>query len=213
LKALVALLVVDILDSQLSQQLTLAQFLPQGFIFRWDQLNLVLGVTLFAFALIACIIHIYPLLRAAVLTYLGMATLQLLANIVGLVLLLSAFKGGVGAFELLWNAIAVWVINVVVFSVWYWQIDSGGPHRRTAVEERQRPDFFFPQRTGNIHGWMSWNPDFIDYLFLSFTTSTTFGPADTFPLSHRAKSLMMIQVGVSLTVLTVLAARAVSIIS
>ena len=57
-----------------------------------------------------------------------------------------------------------------------------------------------------------WSPNFTDYLFLAFNTSTAFSPSDTPALARWAKGLMMLQSLISLTVLALLAARAVNML-
>ncbi|MDQ3019739.1 MAG: DUF1345 domain-containing protein [Bacteroidota bacterium] len=107
--------------------------------------------------------------------------------------------------------IFIWVINVIVFGVWYWILDAGGPEKRNeGIGDRK--DFLFPQSINEIKGWEKWHPDFIDYLFLAFNTSTTFGPTETMVLSRRVKILMIIQVVASLTLFAVIAARAVTML-
>ncbi len=108
------------------------------------------------------------------------------------------------------NAILLWSANILVFSVWYWEVDQGGPARR----HHHRPegsDFLFPQNTMQTRSAKNWQPTFVDYLFLAFNTSTAFSPTDTLVLSKRAKVLMMTQASISLAVVAVLAARAINI--
>jgi hypothetical protein len=115
---------------------------------------------------------------------------------------------------LLWDAAAIWVANVVTFALWYWELDGGGPHRRSETRYAST-DFVFPQLTlvnaarGDDAG-PKWIPNLVDYLFLAFSTSTAFSPTDTPVLSRRAKLLMMAQSIISLVVIAVLAARAVN---
>ena len=108
---------------------------------------------------------------------------------------------------LLRNAALIWLSNVLVFAFWYWEVDAGGP-----IARHQGPynsdDLGFPQRQhGGADDWM---PDFLDYLFLAFNSSTAFSPTDTLILSRRMKVLMMFQSLISLSVLAVVAARAVN---
>jgi uncharacterized membrane protein len=104
-------------------------------------------------------------------------------------------------------AALLWFFNILVFALWYWELDGGGPWKRH-LSGHQAADFLFPQQvSGN-----SWVPHFLDYLFLAFTGATALSPADTFPLSRLAKTLMMIEAILSLTVVAVLAARAVNIL-
>lgn len=109
-------------------------------------------------------------------------------------------------------AILLWSLNVVVFARWYWEIDGGGPHYRHPSTYRW-PDFAFPQFQLDPDNASSyWMPGFIDYLFLAFNTGTAFSPTDTMVMSRRAKGLMMSQGSISLAILAILAARAISLL-
>lgn len=112
---------------------------------------------------------------------------------------------------LLRSAALLWVTNILVFACWYWRLDAGGPHCRDLAENHTEGAFLFPQMTRpeDNHGW---SPEFLDYLFLAFNTSTAFSPTDTAVLTHWAKVLVMVQSILSLTVLALLAARAVNIL-
>jgi hypothetical protein len=109
------------------------------------------------------------------------------------------------ALVLLRDGALVWLVNVLTFSVWYWEIDDGGPLHR--LRGYQSSDLLFPQKTTGNDEWM---PHFVDYLFLSFNTSTAFSPTDTLALSMRIKLLMMVQALISLTVIAIIAARAIN---
>lgn len=113
---------------------------------------------------------------------------------------------------LILSAIEIWLTNVLVFGIWYWELDAGGPIAR---RERQGafPDFLFIQQANP--GWAppEWVPRFVDYLYTSFTNSTAFSPTDTMPLSPAAKMLMLGQASVALVTVAVVAARAVNILS
>lgn len=122
--------------------------------------------------------------------------------------LVTQLPGGqIPAPTLLLDAALIWVANVLTFTLWYWEVDGGGPaerhrHRHTST------DFVFPQMaaTGVVEGW---SPGFLDYLFLAYNTSTAFSPTDMMVLSRRAKVLMMTQSLTSLLVIGVLVARAI----
>ncbi len=141
-----------------------------------------------------------------------------IAMIGSVVLLLRAIpKHEVDPVRLLQSATALWVSNILIFAVWYWRLDAGGPHKRNMREEHNDGAFLFPQMT--IDGLTddpdelkNWQPHFVDYLFLAFNTSTALSPTDVPVLSRWAKGLMMIQATISLTVVGVLAARAVNIL-
>jgi len=113
---------------------------------------------------------------------------------------------------LLRSAVALWVTNVLVFALWYWRLDAGGPHEREKVPGHKEGAFLFPQMNLGTNSDPDWSPTFVDYLFLAFNTSTALSPTDTPALSRWAKILMMIQAVVSLAVLALLAARAVNIL-
>ncbi len=133
-------------------------------------------------------------------------TISLVVSVFLLVISLPTHQ--TGAIALLGDAIAIWVTKVLVFSLWYWMLDGGGPGRRHPTQH-VTGDFLFPQ--ANLNSTKKWVPGFVDYLFLSFNTSTAFSPTDTAPLTPRAKLFMMVQSSLSLMTLAVLAARAINI--
>jgi hypothetical protein len=112
---------------------------------------------------------------------------------------------------LLLNGGAIWLTNVIVFALWYWEGDRGGPAAR-ANARFDYPDFLFPQMTSPHMVNRAWEPHFVDYLYLSFTNSTAFSPTDTLPLSRWAKLTMMAQSMVSLATVALVVARAVNIL-
>lgn len=125
-------------------------------------------------------------------------------------LLVRALLGGrAAAGGLLGDAALLWLANVLVFAILYWEVDAGGPARR-ASGAGGSSDFLFPQAMVGGDLARQWHPEFLDYLFLSFNTSAAFSPTDTQVLARRAKVLMMAQALVSLVVVAVLAARAVN---
>ena len=143
----------------------------------------------------------------------GVITLFMVWSLVLLVLAVPARKEA--PVNLLRSATALWITNVLVFAYWYWRLDAGGPHGRDLRIGHPTGAFLFPQMTlrdkGEAEG-PAWSPRFIDYLFLAFNTSTAFSPTDTPVLSRWAKVLTMLQSIISLTVVIVLAARAVNIL-
>lgn len=125
--------------------------------------------------------------------------------------LLYGAKGATGQ-TLLIDALNIWFTNVVVFALWFWNLDRGGPSMRGLKIERP-PDFQFPQMIGDSAGKESWTPGFVDYFFTSFTNATAFSPTDTMPLSARSKLLFIVEASASLLTVGLVAARAVNILS
>jgi hypothetical protein len=105
----------------------------------------------------------------------------------------------------------IWLTNIVVFALWYWQFDRGGPSAR-ALAAKPYPDFVFPQMQTPEFAPADWEPMFPDYLYLSFTNATAFSPTDVLPFSRWAKFLMMVQTLVSLSTVALVVSRAVNIL-
>ncbi|HWF51778.1 MAG TPA: hypothetical protein VG294_14155 [Solirubrobacteraceae bacterium] len=106
----------------------------------------------------------------------------------------------------------LWGTNVILFGLWYWELDRGGPARRVLVPEAQ-PDFLFPQMSQPGIAKPGWIPGLADYLYVSFTNATAFSPTDTMPLTAMAKGLMSVQALASLVTVGLVVARAVNILS
>ncbi|MEO6834895.1 MAG: hypothetical protein ABI231_03195 [Candidatus Tumulicola sp.] len=142
------------------------------------------------------------------------AIIALAANCVNLFVVVRALvftPDRVHAVELLATSVMIWVSNVVIFAILYWDLDRGGPGAR-ARSEQTYPDFAFPQASDPNLSPPGWQPGFVDYLFLGFTGATAFSPTDALPLTPRAKVLMMAQGLISLVALVVVAARAINIV-
>ena len=112
---------------------------------------------------------------------------------------------------------ALWLTNILVFALWYWRLDGGGPRKREIEQEFGSRSFVFPQmqieKTERRNfGADKWRPGFVDYLFVSFTTSAAFGPTDAPILTRWAKLLTMTQVLISLTIMVLLISRAVGVL-
>ena len=135
-------------------------------------------------------------------------------NFVALSELVQALLAGKteNARTLLVDAVIIWMINVIVFGLWFWGLDGGGPAIRQA-QGQPFYEFLFPQATVDRTKSTPFSPGFVDYLFLAFTNATAFSPADTMPLSQRAKLLMMTEAMISLLTIAFVAARAVGILS
>jgi uncharacterized membrane protein len=134
-------------------------------------------------------------------------TIVELADMIGVITLQ---RTGNNAFALLSSAVAIWVVNVLAFSLLYWQIDRGGPYGR-ARKLNARPDWAFPQPEPQDLP-PDWRPLFLDYLYLGYNTATAFSPTDALPLTHRAKMLMMIESTISLLTSVVVLSRAINVL-
>jgi hypothetical protein len=174
-------------------------------------LLLVLEGILIAPVVIAHLIMRKPLPHQFVRT-LGLMLLALL--VVALVVSLVRFIGVLPNYSrgpyLLLDGGILWIINILVFSTGYWELDGGGARMRH-VRPGQRQDFLFPQQSFSPP--VRWKPGYIDYLFLAFCFSTAFSPADSVPLTHRAKLLVMAQATISLVIAAVIISRAINILS
>jgi hypothetical protein len=136
------------------------------------------------------------------------------ANLSNLILLVRLLIGGhvQDGRELIFAAIAIWLTNVIVFALWYWELDRGGPPARHDPQHRE-PDFLFPQMTTPGSSRPTWAPGFVDYAYVSFTNATAFSPTDTMPLTPTAKALMTVQSASALLTVALVAARAVNILN
>jgi uncharacterized membrane protein len=118
---------------------------------------------------------------------------------------------GDNAGALLGSGGAIWLTNVVVFAVWYWEFDRGGPAAR-ALARKPLPDFLFVQMQNPELTDPEWEPEFADYFYLSFTNATAFSPTDVMPMSRWAKLIMMAQSAISLVTVALVIARAVNVL-
>jgi hypothetical protein len=136
-------------------------------------------------------------------------------NVVGVCLLVAALvttktddlSGG----QLLFTTAVIWMANVVVFGLCYWDLDDGGPFDR-ARSERSHPDFRFPQDETPEVAPPDWQPRVWDYVFVALTSASAFSPTDTMPLTPRAKLLVGVEEVVSLVLIVLVTARAVSVL-
>lgn len=149
-------------------------------------------------------------LRALSLSLIGIVNIS---NAINLILLCSRLLNGTSASgtTLLYAAAAIWVTNALVFALWYWELDRGGPYARCSIL-RRNPDFLFPQMTSPRSTTERWVPTFVDYLYVSFTNALAFSPTDTMPLTPMAKFLMLIQSLISVVTVVLVGARAVNIL-
>lgn len=146
---------------------------------------------------------------------LGLLGIINLANIASLALLVHELLSGTSralGSHLLLGAVQIWLTNIIVFALWYWELDRGGPEARMTAEH-SAPDFLFPQMITPGSAAPNWAPKFVDYFFVSFTNATAFSPTDTMPLTAWAKLLFLVQAGTSLLTVAIVAARAVNILT
>jgi uncharacterized membrane protein len=136
-----------------------------------------------------------------------------IANVVSLTELIHSllYVARTAGRPLVYASVPIWLTNVIVFGLWYWELDRGGPAARQEPE-RRHADFLFPQMStpGSSPGWV---PTFLDYLYTSFTNATAFSPTDTMPLTAWAKFLMALQSLASLVTVAVVVSRAVNILN
>ncbi|TIO53473.1 MAG: hypothetical protein E5X80_03555 [Mesorhizobium sp.] len=150
-------------------------------------------------------------IRRTALVMTGVISIMNCGSLVSLVRALLEGHAGAGT-TLLVDALNIWVTNVIVFALWFWSTDRGGPPTCGLVK-RAHADFLFPQMTLPDRETRDWLPGFVDYVFLAFTDATAFSPTDTLPLTQRAKLLMMAEAMISLLTIALVAARAVNILA
>ena len=141
----------------------------------------------------------------------GAITLDNLASAFLLDYAIVTGKTGKDAIGLLSAGAAIYLTNIIVFGIWYWELDRGGPFNRMAGTE-PHPDFLFPQMVTPEMSPEHWEPRFLDYLYTSFTNVMAFSPTDTMSLSRWAKSLMALQSAIALSTTALVLARAVNIL-
>jgi hypothetical protein len=149
--------------------------------------------------------------RGFALAVIGLITATYLASLYLLVHYL--LKGGrTGGHPLIIAGVVLWLTNVLLFAVWYWLFDRGGPLPPPGADVR--PDFLFAQMTDEVRAvYPDWKPNFLDYLYLSLTNASAFSPTDTLPLSRWTKALMGTQSVAALITVGLIVARAVNILS
>jgi len=155
--------------------------------------------------------HEGPIKQVLAITMIAIISFANLASLILLIYTLLYNGKSITGTELIFSAVKVWITNVIVFALWYWEIDRGGPDQRTHLGH-SAPDFLFPQMSTPGTARADWTPAFIDYLYLAFTNATAFSPTDAMPLTPLAKTLMLGQSVVSLVTVTIVAARAVNIL-
>jgi hypothetical protein len=149
--------------------------------------------------------------RATTLVFFIVATSGMIADLALLIAEMLRRSGEVGGLQLLTSSVALWVLNVLTFSLLYWQIDRDGPEAR-ANAASPRPDWLFPQEGAPRDVPPGWRPTFVDYLFLGYSTATAFSTTDVMPLTSRAKMLMMLESTISLATIVAVMSRAINIL-
>jgi hypothetical protein len=195
-----AFLVLGLTYSLLSQPLTIGP--------PWLLLIVVLVASALIYALRRRGLHAFR--RPVALSMLVFVTLAV--GVSAVFLLVSPSVADLSPLELLRGALLLWASNILTFALWYWEVDGGGPVRRLLRGSPPSTDFAFPpQQQAALTGQkdLDWSPQLIDYLFLAFTSSSTFGPTDTLVMARRAKILMMLQASLSLVIFGGVVARAV----
>jgi hypothetical protein len=135
----------------------------------------------------------------------------IVTNLAVLIRVMVNRPADVSGLSLLTSSVGVWISNVLVFSLLYWQLDRGGPVARERGAAL-RPDWRFPQDAAPQCASPDWRPTFIDYLFLGFTNATAFSPTDALPMTSRAKVITMLESAISLVTTVVVASRAIGIL-
>jgi hypothetical protein len=145
----------------------------------------------------------------------GLIAVLNIANVLSLILLVRLLlfhPAKVSGIALLTGALQLWLTNIIVYALWYWELDRGGPDEREGTRHRE-PDFLFPQMGTPGCTRPEWAPKFVDYVYVAFVDATAFSPGDTMPLTPWAKMLMAAQAIVSLLIIALVASRAVGILS
>lgn len=154
--------------------------------------------------------------RALVMVVIAAITISNAYDLIRLLEALLSKNQSMTGRELILSAGVIWLTNVIVFGLWYWELDRGGPGRRAAARDdetlKRYPDFQFPQMENPQLAPPHWHPRLIDYVYFSFSNGTAFSATDVMPLSHWAKGLMMVQAGSSLLLVVLVTARAVNVL-
>ena len=179
----------------------------------WELAAMVVAVA--AFAIVSALSRVGPRARRAAnvisVSLVGILTTMFVGALASVILQVYERGVRVRGISALSTLAALWAANVVVFAIWYWMVDRGGPDRRAGGAPGP-PDLLFPQYSAGETFGARWTPRFVDYLFVAFVTSTAFSPADTLPMTRRAKLLMMMQAVLSMATLVVLVGRAINVL-
>jgi hypothetical protein len=175
-----------------------------------SSLEFIVPIVFFLLMFILWLLERNEWVRRLAMIFLGWVTLRLVAKVALVVeVIISRPQNEVGV--LLKDVIVMWLANFLLFGIWYWIIDGGGPDARRDGTAK-RFDFGFPQRASSLPGWEKWKPGIWDYIYLGFSSSTQFGLGDSTALSVRAKLLLMLQITLSIVVIVFIASIAITLI-
>ncbi|MCX6425811.1 MAG: hypothetical protein NTV47_03545 [Actinobacteria bacterium] len=194
--------------------ITLQLLLPDRLSLNFQDFILIIEILLVLFIIISNPNRIAQ--HKSHLWYSGIALnlVMTISNIAGVIKLIDLLVNGKisDPAQLLFSGGSIWISNMVIFSLWYWEIDGGGSGFRSQ-SEKYNPDFLFTQMSNPGFAKPNWKPVYLDYFYLSLTNSSAFSPTDVLPLSRIAKSLMSIQSLISMLTLLLIVARAVNILN
>jgi uncharacterized membrane protein len=150
--------------------------------------------------------------RALTMALIAVMTISNISAVIGLVVGILENDKQDTATRLLAVGTAIWLTNILVASLWYWELDRGGPSAR-AIGGTTSPAFAFPEMISPHYAPPDWSPRYVDYLYLGFTNATAFSPTDTMPVKSWAKLLMMAQSAISLVTGIMIISRAINILT
>jgi hypothetical protein len=153
-----------------------------------------------------------PLMRALAVTLIGMLIIANAVSLVELVRNIFVGRSDLNPVGLLLVGIVLWIVNIAIFALVYWELDGDGPEVR-ADGYRDFPDLVFPQQQSDQHGLApaNWKPTFPDYVYVSLTAATAFSPIDAMPYSKRVKFVMGVESTMSLAIVAMIVARAINV--
>ncbi|HWB39110.1 MAG TPA: hypothetical protein VG604_02595 [Candidatus Saccharimonadales bacterium] len=153
--------------------------------------------------------HHWGLHHALAVSLLGLISIANISSLIFVLDLLIRDHAILNGAELLSSAIAIFITNIIVYSLWYWEIDSPGLTR--TLWSKYDKDFQFTEQdlAKDLPGWQ---PQYADYLYLAISNAINFAPADSRPITRQAKALMATQSLVSVFTLALVIARSVSVL-
>jgi uncharacterized membrane protein len=150
-----------------------------------------------------------PMLRVLALSLIAVASVGNAWSVAQLVQDIATGRDTGSAADLLASGAAIYLINVLSFAVWFWELDRGGPVERAHGTDPY-PDFLFAPMTSPDMAPKDWEPRFLDYFYLAFTNATAFSPTDTLPISRWAKLAMTLESAIALVTAALVIAKAVN---